>query len=115
VDNRKRYFDVPSLDDIDYKKKIGSISREAGNARIQGSCASVSKRALCLFLDRCEKECLDIQLAIIVHDEIACYSREDQAERVARVLEDSMKDGWYYYFKKVPMVVEAVVSDTWKH
>jgi DNA polymerase-1 len=115
VDNRRRYFSIPTLDDPDYKKKMGSINREAGNTRIQGSCASVTRRALVLFLDKCEKEGLEVELALVVHDEIACYNDASISNRVVKVLEDSMKEAWTYYFKKIPMKVDGVSSDTWKH
>jgi len=115
VAGRRRYYSIPTVDDEKYKQKIAAIKRKGANTPVQGSAADVSKQALCNFFYDLEKGGYDAQLLMIVHDEIVCQVREDQAEEVAKLLESSMVKGFTDFFKTVPMEADACVDSYWHH
>lgn len=115
ISGRRRYYDVPALDDPDYKKKISAIRRRGANSIIQGSASDVSKQALCSFFYECENKGLDVRVLMIIHDEIVCEVKEDQAEEVAKLLEKSMIKGFSDFFKAIPMKADCVIDTCWKH
>ena len=49
----------------------------------------------------------------LVHDEIIIECRKDVAEEMLGTLEDCMVRGMKRYLKKVPVVVEAKIADSW--
>ena len=49
----------------------------------------------------------------LVHDEIIIECRKDAAEEMLAILEDCMVRGMKRYLKKVPVVVEAKIADSW--
>ena len=81
----------------------------------KNSAADVSKQALCNIYYRIKEKGLDASVLMIVHDELVCEAAEGQAEEVARLLEESMIDGFTAFFKNVPVVVDACIDDTWHH
>ena len=113
IANRRRYFDIPKKDDEDYNKRMGSIRRESGNHFIQGSAAEVTKQALIYLVENIQKYKLDAKIVLVVHDEIVVECKEEQAEECKKILEQSMLDGFYFFFKKVPMIVDGYISDYW--
>lgn len=116
VAGRKRYYEIPSVDDLNYDKKIAAAQRESKNCRIQGSGADVMKQALCNFFYACkEKGYDDANIILIVHDEIVCEAREDQADGVFALLKKSMIEGFQYFFKRVPIEVDGKVNTYWEH
>ncbi|MCK5021362.1 MAG: hypothetical protein KAS32_30400 [Candidatus Peribacteraceae bacterium] len=115
ISGRRRYYDVPSISDLDYKKKIAAIKRKGSNMKIQGSAADVSKQALCNFFYAAEKVDYDVRLIMFVHDEIILEVEEEHAEEAARLLEKSMVSGFAGFFKQIPMKVDAEVSKHWSH
>ena len=56
---------------------------------------------------------LDARPVNIVHDEIIIECRKDAAEEMLAILEDCMVRGMKRYLKKVPVVVEAKIADSW--
>lgn len=115
VSGRRRYYNIPTLDDPDYKKKIRSIRRKAANMPIQAAAADVSKQALCNLFYTLEKTDYDVKLLMFVHDELIMEVKEEHAEKVAKILEQSMINGFSDFFKKVPMKVDCSISDCWDH
>ena len=49
----------------------------------------------------------------LVHDEIIIECRKDAAEEMLGILEDCMVRGMERYLKKVPVLVEAKIADSW--
>lgn len=115
VSGRRRYYNIPSVEDEDYKRKIAAIKRKGSNTPVQGSAADVSKQALCNFFYEIEQKGYDAHLLMIVHDELVCEVKEEQAEEVAKLLEKSMIKGFTDFFKRVPMKADACIDSYWHH
>ena len=49
----------------------------------------------------------------LVHDEIIIECRKDAAEEMLGILEDCMVRGMERYLKKVPVLVESIIADSW--
>lgn len=112
---RKRWYTIPMPSDPDYKKKIGSIERQAKNHPIQGTNADAVKYALVFLQERIKKEHIDGSLMLTVHDEIVSEIRNDQAEYWAGVQAEEMCRAAALFLKKVPVLAEPSVSDVWEH
>jgi len=113
VNGRRRYYKMPNPTEATYKQDVGKIKRQAANGYIQGSSADVTKLALVYTHDFIREKKLDSKIIMVVHDEIITETRADQADEMARGLEDCMVRGFSYFFKKVPMLVDASISDFW--
>ena len=115
ISGRRRNYRIPKLNDSEYDKKIGAIKRQAANARIQSAAADVSKQGMCNFFYSLEKTGLEAKLIAFVHDEILVQAKEEDAEQVAKLLEESMISGFSDFFRKIPMRVDASISNCWDH
>jgi DNA polymerase-1 len=111
---RKRFYSLPSREDPTFEKILSNIDRQGPNTIIQGSSADVTKMAMVLFRNAAREAGLDARIITVVHDEIVVEARDDQSIAAARLLEKSMDDGWKFYFKRIPMVVDAVTADSWE-
>lgn len=114
ISGRKRFLPLPPQDDPMFERTKKSIKRQGANTVIQGSGADVTKKALIFLYNRLLDGGYDATINMVVHDEIVVEVREDQAETVARIVEQSMIDGFAFFFKKIPMIVDAHISDEWK-
>jgi DNA polymerase I len=93
-------------------RQAASLAQRNGkNSPIQGSSADILKRALHLLHD----ELRDTTAIIvnIVHDEVVVEANVDQAEEIAKKIEDAMCAAGEEYVKKVPVKVETEVADEW--
>ena len=54
-------------------------------------------------------------MLMIVHDEIVCQVKEEQAQEVAELLRLSMIKGFNDFFKNVPVEVDVCVDSYWHH
>lgn len=113
ISGRRRYYRLPDYEDPDYDRKIASVEREAKNNPMQAGGADVSKKGLACVYKKIKEQKLDAVPVLMVHDEIVLEVREDQAEQAKKVLEDGMLEGWDFYFKDIPMVVDACIADHW--
>lgn len=112
---RKRWYKKPDATDPDYKKKVGSIERQAKNHPIQGTNADAVKYALVFLHDRFKKDGVDGGLTHTVHDEIVSEVRADQAEYWSKVQSEEMVRAAKLFITKVPVVSEPFVGDVWEH
>ncbi|HXK52719.1 hypothetical protein H6802_03940 [Candidatus Nomurabacteria bacterium] len=112
---RKRWYEVPSKTDPEYRRKLGKIQREAKNHPIQGTNADAIKYALVFCQERMRKEGIDGKIILTVHDEIGCEVREDQAEDWGRILSEEMVRAGELFLKKVPIRSDPFVGDVWEH
>ncbi len=112
---RKRWYTTPTASDPDYKKKIGSIERQAKNHPIQGTNADAVKYALVFLQERMKKEKVDGSLILTVHDEIVSEIREDQAVDWSNIQAEEMCRAARLFLEKVPVVAEPFVGDVWEH
>jgi len=79
---------------------------------IQATEADGVKRTLALLHPRLREE--GAQLVNVVHDELVVETPVAIAERVKNVVVTSMVEGMSAYLPRVPVVVDAVVADTWE-
>jgi len=112
---RKRWYKLPDPDDPDYKKKIGSIERQAKNHPIQGTNADATKYALVFLHDRVKKEGVEGGLTHTVHDEIVMEIRNDQAEDWSKIQCEEMCRAAELFLKKVPVAADVFIGDVWEH
>ena len=85
------------------------------NMNIQGSCADASMLALAHIDDRLFDADIDGGLVAWLHDEFIVEVREDQAERAAEILKQSMIDGFAETFPGAPLngLVEPHIGLNW--
>ena len=91
----------------------GEIGRASSNAPIQGSNADAVKLALCLVQKAIDTEGWDARIILVVHDEIQCECKEEQAENFKYRLEELMKEALGAIVKSIPVVVDCKVADCW--
>ncbi|MEI7556928.1 DNA polymerase [Candidatus Chlorohelix sp.] len=108
---RKRYYNLPSTDDPDYRKRSSEIERQGKNAPIQGCNADMTKMALVFLRERLAA--YDARIVNTVHDEIVVEVREDQAEEVCKLVEHEMVRAGHEILKEVPIVADAKIGDYW--
>ena len=117
ISGRKRYLLMPPdliPDSKEFRKEKASIKRQAGNTPIQGSGSDVTKMAMVFVYRRLLREGLDAKILLVVHDELVVEVREDQAEVVAKIVEEEMISAFTHFFKNIPMQVDAHIGMTWE-
>jgi DNA polymerase I len=112
---RKRWYHVPERSDPEYRKKCGSIGREAKNHPIQGTNADAIKFALVYLKDRMKKEGIDGSVLMTIHDEVVSEIREDQAEYWATAQSEEMVRAANLFVKDVGIKADPFVGDVWEH
>lgn len=93
------------------RAQLGALKRIGKNAPIQGSASDIFKRAMTL-LDRALLS-RDAQIVNSIHDEIVVECDESIAEDVKQIVVRKMIEGAKEFLPRVPVEVEAVVSDAW--
>jgi DNA polymerase-1 len=93
------------------RSQLGALKRVGKNAPIQGSASDIFKRAMTL-LDRALLS-RDAQIVNSIHDEIVVECEESIAEEVKQVVIRKMIEGAKEFLPRVPVEVEAVISDAW--
>ena len=84
--------------------------RVAMNSPIQGSAADIMKISM-LKVDEALKESgYDANIVLQIHDELLIEVKEDQAEKVSKLVEKTMKEA---VSLKVPLEVDAHIGKTW--
>ena len=84
--------------------------RVARNMPIQGTAADIIKIAMVRVFDRLKKENLKSKLILQIHDELIVEAPQDEAMRVAMILQEEMEGS---VKMEVPLVAEAAVGKTW--
>jgi len=97
---RRRYF--PQVD--------ARAEREAINMPIQGTAADLMKLAMIKVDEAIEREKLDAQMTVQIHDELILEVEESQAERCLEVVSETMESA---YEMRVPLKVEAEIGKHW--
>src|SRR5215510_9020390 len=93
------------------RSQLGALKRVGKNAPIQGSASDIFKRAMTL-LDRALLS-RDAQIVNSIHDEIVVECDESIAEEVKQIVVRKMVEGAKEFLPRVPVEVEAVISDAW--
>ena len=81
------------------------------NTPVQSLASDGLKQALVLLWPHLKT--LDARPVNLVHDEIIIECRKDVAEEMLGILPDCMVRGMECYLKKVPVVVEVKITDSW--
>jgi len=112
---RKRWFTPPDPSDPSYERQLGHIERQGKNTPIQGTSADMVKYALVYIYDKIKEGGFEAWPIHTVHDEVVVEVREDQAQEVRDMVEKQMIRAAKVLLKKVPVKVDAKVSDVWEH
>ena len=81
------------------------------NTPVQSLASDGLKQALVLLWPHLKA--LNARPVNIVHDEIIIECRKDVAEEMSGILEECIVQGMECYLKKVPILVEAKITDSW--
>jgi DNA polymerase-1 len=111
ISGRRRYYNMPPYDHPDFKKLQGSIERRGKNAGIQGSNADTIKEAMILLVDRIKG--YDARLILTVHDEVVVEAHDSCKEEVAKIVAQSIIDGFGRYFSLIPMETDTLIGPCW--
>ena len=76
--------------------------------------ADVTKLGIVFVHRRLLKEGFDARILMVVHDELVVEAKEHESEVVAKIVEEEMVRAFTYYFKNIPMVVDAHIGPTWE-
>lgn len=71
------------------------------------------KCMLCYAYDRVKKAGLRAQFVTMQHDEVQWIAHKDDAQQLADILEQSMKDAGVFVGSECPVVGEAEIGDSW--
>jgi DNA polymerase-1 len=93
------------------RQQVASAKRYGVNMPIQGTSADILKRALRLLHD--DIRGTSAKLVNIVHDEIVVECDAAEAESTSVKLADAMTRAGSEFVKKVPIKVDAHISDEW--
>lgn len=105
--NRRRY--IPELKSKNFAvRSFGE--RVALNMPIQGSAADIIKLAMVHVYDRLRSENLRAKLLLQVHDELIVHAPEEEADEVARILEEEMTGAFRL---KVDLIAEVHRGKNW--
>lgn len=84
--------------------------RVARNMPIQGTAADIIKIAMVKVFNRLKEEGLKSRLILQIHDELIVEAPQDEAMRVAMILQEEMENAVKL---NVPLVADAAIGKTW--
>ena len=84
--------------------------RVAMNSPIQGTAADIMKIAMVAVHRKLMESGLDARIVLQIHDELLVEAREDCAEQVRQLLQDTMKQAADL---AVPLEVDAHIGKSW--
>jgi DNA polymerase I-like protein with 3'-5' exonuclease and polymerase domains len=93
------------------RSQLGALKRVGKNTPIQGTASDIFKRAMTL-LDQALLG-RDAQIVNSIHDEIVVECDESIAEDVKQIVVSKMVEGAREFLSRVPVEVEAMISDAW--
>lgn len=92
------------------RRAVAGVERFGKNAPLQGTSADITKRALALVAPRLPE---GANIINVVHDEIVVEAPAEQASAVAEIVREAMREAGEAYLRRVPIVVEADVAESW--
>jgi DNA polymerase-1 len=96
-----------------WSKQNPPTLNEMLNYPIQGTNATIIKRAIAKVDRKCDRERLNIRLIAVVHDEILLECPKHQATRVALLLEHCMVNAARPLLFPIPVIVDCQITDSW--
>ncbi len=112
---RKRWYHLPSKDDVDYIRVVGNIERQGKNTPIQGSSADMTKFALIYMYKKFQDEQLVAVPILAIHDEVVVEVSQADAPRVRDIVEAEMIRAGEEMLPQVPVKAEAKITNVWEH
>ena len=100
---------IPELKSANFMQRSFG-ERVAMNSPIQGTAADIMKLAMIAVDQELNERKLDAQIVLQVHDELLVEVRKEEAETVAALLAEKMKQAADL---KVSLEVEAHTGSTW--
>lgn len=110
---RKRFFTRPQPGE-DFDRAVASLKRQGANSPIQGTNADITKLAMVNLYNDLRNYNYDAHIILQVHDEIGVLASARQAESVREIVVESMMNSAKDILTKVPVKVDAYVSDVWE-
>ena len=96
------------------KRRIEVRSPHAAlNTLLQGAGAVYMKQVMVMYYEKATKEGLDFTQVSVVHDEINVQVKEEQAPRLAEIMEEAFKDAGEHFNLRCPTKGNAITGDTW--
>src|SRR5262249_11817422 len=88
---------------------------QCSNLPVQGICADAMLRAITLTYSRLHRSSIRGELVACVHDELLLEVHEDDADRAATILQQTMIDAFVATFPGAPAnnVAEVKIGNTW--
>lgn len=97
--------------DPSVRSELGALKRVGKNAPIQGSASDIFKRAMTL-LDRALLP-YDARIVNSIHDELVIECDAAIAHEILPLVRDKMIEGCRAFLQRVPIEVQAAVTDSW--
>lgn len=97
--------------DPNERAQLGMLKRVGKNAPIQGTGSDLFKRAVKLVDDKLQGH--DAQIVHCIHDEIVVECHDASAEKIARLVTSTMIKAGKEFLPRVPVEVDAKVTDAW--
>ncbi|MBF0556145.1 MAG: toprim domain-containing protein [Nitrospirae bacterium] len=85
--------------------------RELLSSPIQGTNADIIKLALIMLHEKIKGS--TAKIIITVHDEIVVEVTHEQAEKIAKIIQNVMVVAGQYYIKTVPIIVDVKIANNW--
>lgn len=100
-----------------YYSRKGQIRRNAINAPVQGSSATITKIALVNMYQYILSNNLFGKVLIVnaIHDELMLEVPKDISESMAKVLQKCMEDAGKEHCTIIPLKAEPIIADWWQH
>lgn len=77
---------------LDERRKLKTLLNNAKNFPIQGLAAHILNRSLIAFARKIKQEKLEAYVIATVHDEICVLGKEEQAEKISKILQECMEN-----------------------
>ena len=85
----------------------------ANGVVVHNSNADTIKEAMIICVDKLEKLDYNAKLLLTVHDELICTAEKGHREEVAKIVVDSLVEGFGKYLHTIPMESDALIGDCW--
>lgn len=111
---RRRWYQRPDNSQPDWEGQVASIKRKGANSVLQGTNADITKLAMLNLYHDLRTYNMKGEIILQVHDEIGVLAHKSHAESVKLLVVESMENSAKELLKKVPVKIDAYVSDIWQ-
>ena len=112
---RRRFYDRPTSDSVDWEGQVAGLKRQGANSPIQGTNADITKLAMLNLYHDLKTYGYNAEIILQVHDEIGVLAHKSEAEAVTQIVVESMEKSAQEILKAVPVKVETSIGDVWAH